>query len=193
MENASTAWGTGSKLNKSRLCKVCNVALGVRSHESELSAWYEKKNSQWELLKWIRSLKILIQGEKLGRLPFHPSHKKIPCLDCRHISSWSMGSCLHWWVWWGRNKDWWQWSLLQMVAPLLSQFLMAFSAPTIKLKYKYWPFALLQSTFRMWEICMKKWPSSLNSSQPSQPSTQLIQTRWSRAWTPPLPGWQFNS
>ena len=78
----------------------------------------------------------------------------------------------------------------QIVTPLPSWFLVAFSAPTIELRY--WLFVQLQSTCqRVW----KKWelsPSSLTPCQPFKPSTQLIQTRWSRACTPPLPSWQLS-
>ena len=36
-------------------------------------------------------------------------------------------------------------------------------------------------------------PSSPTLFQPFRPSTQLIQTRWSKACTPPLPSWQLSS
>ena len=70
----------------------------------------------------------------------------------------------------------------QMVTSLPSQFLMAFSAPTIELRY--WLLVQLQST--CWRVG-KKWeilPSSLTLCQPFRPSTPLIQTRWSKACTP---------
>ena len=79
----------------------------------------------------------------------------------------------------------------QMVTPLPSQFLVAFSAPTIELRY--WLLVQLQST--CWRVG-KKWeisPSSPPLFQPFRPSTQLIQTRWSKACTPPLPSWQLSS
>ena len=51
----------------------------------------------------------------------------------------------------------------------------------------------LQST--CWRVG-KKWeisPSSPTLFQLFRPSTQLIQTRWSKACTPPLPSWQLSS
>ena len=79
----------------------------------------------------------------------------------------------------------------QMVTPLTSQFLVAFSAPTIELRY----WLLLQLQSFCWRVG-KKWeksPSSPTLFQPFRPSTQLIQTRWSKACTPPLPSWQLSS
>ena len=62
----------------------------------------------------------------------------------------------------------------QMVTPLPSQFLVAFSAPTIELRY--WLFVQLQST--CWRVGKQREisPSSLTLYQPFKPSTQLIQT-----------------
>ena len=60
----------------------------------------------------------------------------------------------------------------QMVTPLPSQFLVAFSAPTIELRY--WLLVQLQST--CWRVG-KKWeisPSSPTLFQPFRASTQLI-------------------
>ena len=61
----------------------------------------------------------------------------------------------------------------QMVTPLHSLFLVAFSAPTIELRC--WLFVQLQST--CWRVGNKWEISSLTPCQPFKPSTQLIQIR----------------
>ena len=56
---------------------------------------------------------------------------------------------------------------------------------------RYWLFVQLQST--CWTVG-KKWeisPSSPTLRQHIKPSTQLIQTRWSKTCTPPLPSWHL--
>ena len=74
MEYASTTWGTAAKTNKSRLDKVQNMALRAMKttpvHDMETTANVEP-------LERRRSLKILIQGEKLRRLPSHPIHTNL--------------------------------------------------------------------------------------------------------------------
>ena len=77
MEYAYTTWGTAAKTNKNRLDKVQNVALRVMLgamkttpvHDMEITANAEPFER--------RSLKILIQGEKLRRLPSHPLHTNL--------------------------------------------------------------------------------------------------------------------
>ena len=69
MEYASTTWGTVAKTNKSRLDKVQNMALRIIWKPPQCMTW--KKTANVEPLE-RRSLKSLIQGEKLRRLPSHP-------------------------------------------------------------------------------------------------------------------------
>ena len=66
MEYASTTWGTAAKTNKSRLDQVQNMALRVI-----LGAlvYDTGKRANVEPLERKRSLKILVQGELLRRLP----------------------------------------------------------------------------------------------------------------------------
>ena len=80
MEYASTTWGTAAKTNKSRLDKVQNTALRVILGAMKTTPVHdmEKKNpANVEPLERRRSLKILIQGEKLRRLPSHPLHTNL--------------------------------------------------------------------------------------------------------------------
>ena len=78
MEYASTAWGTAAKTYKSRLDKVQNMALRVILGAMKTTlVHYMEKTANVEPLERRRSLKILIQGEKLRRLPSHPLHTNL--------------------------------------------------------------------------------------------------------------------
>ena len=71
MEYASTTWGTAAKTNKSRLDKVILGAMKTTPvHDVE-------KTADVEPFERKRSLKILMQGEKLRRLPSHPLHTNL--------------------------------------------------------------------------------------------------------------------
>ena len=73
MEYASTTWGTAAKTNKSRLDKIQNMALRVIPGAMKTTPVHDmEKTANVEPLERRRSLKILIQGEKLRRLPSHP-------------------------------------------------------------------------------------------------------------------------
>ena len=78
MEYASTMWGTAAKTNKSRLDKVQNMALGVILGALKTTPVHDmEKTANVEPLERRRSLKMLIQGEKLRRLPSHPLHTNL--------------------------------------------------------------------------------------------------------------------
>ena len=79
MEYASTTRGTAAKTNKSRLDKVQNMALRVilGAMKSTTVHVMEKTPANVEPLERRRSLKILIQGEKLRRLPSYPLHTNL--------------------------------------------------------------------------------------------------------------------
>ena len=77
IEYASTTWGTAAKTNKSRLDKIQNMALRVILGAMKTSPVHDmEKTANVEPLQ-RRSLKILIQGEKLRRLPSHPLHTNL--------------------------------------------------------------------------------------------------------------------
>ena len=78
IEYASTTWGTAAKTNKSRLYKIQNMALRVILGALKTTPVHDmEKTANVELLERRRSLKILIQGEKLRRLPSHPLHTNL--------------------------------------------------------------------------------------------------------------------
>ena len=78
MEYASTTWGTAAKTNKSRLDKIQNMALRVILGAMKTTPVHDmEKTVNVEPLERRRSLKILIQGEKLRRLPSHPLHTNL--------------------------------------------------------------------------------------------------------------------
>ena len=78
MEYASTTWGTAAMTNKNRLDKVQNMALRVRLGAMKTTPVHVmEKTANVEPLERRRSLKILIQGEKLRRLPSHPLHTNL--------------------------------------------------------------------------------------------------------------------
>ena len=78
MEYASTTWGTAAKTNKSRLDKIQNMALRVILGAMKNTPVRDmEKTANVEPLERRRSLKILIQGEKLRRLPSHPLHTNL--------------------------------------------------------------------------------------------------------------------
>ena len=79
MENASTTWGTAAKTNKSRLDRVQNMPLRVILGAMKTTPVHDtgKKTANVEPLARRRSLKVLIQGEKLRRLPSHSLHTKL--------------------------------------------------------------------------------------------------------------------
>ena len=71
MKYASTTWGTAAKTNKNRLDKVQNIALWVILGAMKTTPVHDMENTaNVEPLERRRSLKVLIQGEKLeGCLP----------------------------------------------------------------------------------------------------------------------------
>ena len=78
MEYASTTWGMAAKTNKSRLDKVQNMALRVILGAMKTTLVHDiEKTANVEPLERRRSLKILIQGEKLRRLPSYPLHTNL--------------------------------------------------------------------------------------------------------------------
>ena len=78
MEYASTTWGTAAKTNKSRLDKIQNMALRVILGAMKTTPVHDmEKTANVEPLERRRSLKILIRGEKLRRLPSHPLHTNL--------------------------------------------------------------------------------------------------------------------
>ena len=78
MEYASTTWGTAAKTNKSRLDKVQNMVLRVILGAMKTTPVHDmEKTANVEPLERRRSLKILIQEEKLRRLPSHPLHTNL--------------------------------------------------------------------------------------------------------------------
>ena len=78
MEYASTTWGTAAKTKKNRLDKVQNMALRVRLGAMKTTPVHVMaKTANAEPLERRRSLKILIQGEKLRRLPSRSLHTNL--------------------------------------------------------------------------------------------------------------------
>ena len=78
-EYASTTWGTAARTNKSRLDKGQNMALRVIHGTMKSTHVHDmkKKKANIEPLERRRSLKILIQGEKLRRLPSNSLHTNL--------------------------------------------------------------------------------------------------------------------
>ena len=213
MEYASTMCGTAAKTGQS---PEHGSASHTWSHENHPSAWLGK-TANVEPLERRRSLKILIQGEKLRRLPSHPLHTNLAQPTKNRLKHQSLNhqykelSRTHqdivdvpiellterqtykcFWVSQAspqRNSSLESsetsrlpWSLTdsltlpglmstlmgllrrgwkmvavestsdtQMVTPLPSRFLVAFSAPTIELRY--WLFVQMQST--CWRVGKK--------------------------------------
>lgn len=78
MEYASTSWGTASKTNKSRLDKVQNMGLRLILGAMRSTPIQDmEKTANVEPLERRRDLKILMQGEKLRRLPSHHLHHRL--------------------------------------------------------------------------------------------------------------------
>lgn len=78
LEYASTTWGTASKTNKSRLDKVQNMGLRLILGAMRSTPIQEmEKAANLEPLGRRRDLKVLMQGEKLRRLPSHPLHDRL--------------------------------------------------------------------------------------------------------------------
>ena len=78
MEYASTTFGTAAKTNKSRLDKVQNMVLQVILGAMKTIPVHDmEKTANAEPFEGRRSLKILIKGEKLKRLPSHPLHTNL--------------------------------------------------------------------------------------------------------------------
>ena len=75
MEYAYTTWGTAAKINKSRLDKVQNMALRVILGAMKTTPVYDMEKTA--NVERRRSLKILIRGEKLRRLPSQPLHTNL--------------------------------------------------------------------------------------------------------------------
>ena len=91
MEYASTTWGTAAKTNKSRLDKVQNMALRVILGAMKTTPVHDmEKTASVEPLERRRSLKILIQGEKLRRLPSHPLHTNLAQPTKNHLKRQSL-------------------------------------------------------------------------------------------------------
>ena len=91
MEYASTTWGTAAKTNKSRVDKVQNMALRVILGATKTTPVHDmEKTANVEPLVGRRSLKILIQGEKLGRLPSHPLHTNLAQPTKNHLKRQSL-------------------------------------------------------------------------------------------------------
>ena len=90
MEHASTTWGTAAKTNKSRLDKVQNMALQVILGAMKTTPMHVmEKTANVERLERRRSLKILIEREKLRRLPSYPLHTNLvlPTKNClKHLN-----------------------------------------------------------------------------------------------------------
>ena len=73
MEYASTTWGTAAKTNKNRLDKVQNMAVRVILGALKTTPVHDtEKTANVAPFETRKNLKILIQGEKLRRLPSHP-------------------------------------------------------------------------------------------------------------------------
>ena len=78
MGYASTTWGTTVKTNKNWLDKVQNMALQVILGAMKTTPVYDiGKTANVAPLERRRSLKILIQVEKLRRLHSHPLHTNL--------------------------------------------------------------------------------------------------------------------
>ena len=78
IEYASTTWGTAAKTNKSRLDKIQNMVLRVILGAMKTTPVHDmEKTANVDPLERRRSLKILIQGEKLRRLPSHSLHTNL--------------------------------------------------------------------------------------------------------------------
>ena len=91
MEYASTMWGTAAKTNKSRLDKIQNMALWVIHGAMKTTPVHDmEKTANVEPLDRRRSLKILIQGEELRRLPSHPLHTNLAQPTKNHLKRQSL-------------------------------------------------------------------------------------------------------
>ena len=91
MECASAARGTAAKTNKSRLDKVQNMALRVILGAMKTTpVHYMEKTANVEPFERRRSLKILIQGKKLRRLPSHPLHTNLAQPSKNHLKRQSL-------------------------------------------------------------------------------------------------------
>ena len=78
MEYASASWGTASKTNKSRLDKVQNMGLRLILGAMRSTPIRDmEKTANVEPLERRRDLKVLMQGEKLRRLPSHHLHHRL--------------------------------------------------------------------------------------------------------------------
>ena len=78
MEYASTSWGTASKTNKSRLDKVQNIGLRLILGAMKTTPIHDmEKTTDIEPLERRRNLKVLMQGEKMRRLPSHHLHHRL--------------------------------------------------------------------------------------------------------------------
>ena len=78
MEYASTSWSTASKTNQSKLDKVQNMALRLILGAMRSTPIQDmEKTTNIHPLERRRNLKVLLQGEKLKRLPTHPLHSRL--------------------------------------------------------------------------------------------------------------------
>ena len=78
LEYGSTSWGTAAKTNKSKLDRVQNMGLRLILGAMKTTPIHEmEKTANVEPLERRRDLKVLLQGEKLQRLPAHPLHNRL--------------------------------------------------------------------------------------------------------------------
>ena len=78
MEYATTSWATASNAYKSKLDKVQNVAPRAIVGAMKTTPIKEmEKRANLETLELRRTFQVLIQTEKIRRLPGHPLHKKL--------------------------------------------------------------------------------------------------------------------
>ena len=78
LEYGATSWGTAAKTNTNKLNKVQNASLRIITGAMKTTPITEmEKTAKIQPLDDRRKEKVLIQGEKMKRLPSHPLHKKL--------------------------------------------------------------------------------------------------------------------
>jgi len=78
LEYATTSWGTAAKTHKSRLDKVQNTGLRLILGAMKSTPVKEmEKTADVEPLDTRRERKVLMQCEKMKRLPTHPLHNRL--------------------------------------------------------------------------------------------------------------------
>ena len=264
-EYASTTWGTAAKTNKSRLDKIQNMALRVILGAMKTTPVHDmKKTANVEPLERRRSLKILLQGEKLRRLPSHPLHTNLAQPTKNRLKRQSLNhqhkelSRTHQDIvdvpielltdpaWQPdretdiqiflsvpgiTSKEQLPGELRNLTLALIADrfphtawthvytdgsaeegmknggrgvYIRYSDGDTTSLSvpgglqcsnYRAEILAISTAAEHLLESRKKREisPSSPTLFQPFRPSTQLIQTRWSKACTPPLPSWQLSS